>query len=78
MTAPRDLERIAEACLAASLHPEFRSIRCNIDGELLVFDGRLSTFFQKQMAQEIVTKIDGVEGILNQIEVINRSANRKS
>jgi osmotically-inducible protein OsmY len=72
MLVRRDLERIAEARLAASSHPGLRRIRCRSDGEKLILAGRLSTFFQKQMAQEIIAQIDGVDEIVNQIEVDNR------
>jgi osmotically-inducible protein OsmY len=68
----RDIATIAEARLGASSHPELRRIQCKSEEGSLFLDGRLSSYFQKQLAQEIVPKIDGVERIVNQIEVIGR------
>jgi len=32
-------------------------------------EGTVGTFFQKQMAQELVRRIDGVERVVNQLQV---------
>lgn len=32
-------------------------------------EGTVGTFFQKQMAQELVRRVDGVERIVNQLQV---------
>jgi hypothetical protein len=72
-SAPASLHEvaiIAEARLGASSHAELRSIQCKFHEGSLVLDGRLGTFFQKQLAQEIVAKIEGVKQIVNQIEVV--------
>lgn len=36
----------------------------------VTLSGAVSTFFQKQMAQETVKRIDGVESVDNQLEVL--------
>jgi osmotically-inducible protein OsmY len=42
-----------------------------------VLEGRLSSFYQKQLAQEIVGHIEGVVQVVNQIEVVSGDQSRK-
>ena len=46
-----------------------RTLRLETDGSRVVLQGMVSTYFQKQMAQEIIRRIDGVEQIENCLEV---------
>jgi osmotically-inducible protein OsmY len=39
------------------------------DGGRIVLSGKVGTYFQKQMAQEVVRRIEGVEQIDNCLEV---------
>lgn len=41
---------------------------------VVVLHGKVSSFFQKQMAQETIKRLDGVERIINQLEVDWRSS----
>jgi osmotically-inducible protein OsmY len=66
---PRTITAIAEARLHASSHRSLRGISCKSDQGVLVLEGRLRTFFHKQLAQEIVAKIEGVKQVVNRIEV---------
>ena len=38
------------------------------DGHVRI-EGTVGTFFQKQMAQEVVRRLDGVERVVNQLQV---------
>jgi osmotically-inducible protein OsmY len=67
---PCDIAAIAEARLRASSHRAIRGISCKYDKGMLVLEGRLSTFSQKQLAQEIAANIEGVVQVVNQIEVV--------
>ena len=67
-----EIAKIAEARLGASSHPALRKVLCKYDDGVLVLRGRLSSFFHMQLAQETVAKIEGVERVVNQIEVVNR------
>jgi osmotically-inducible protein OsmY len=69
----RQIATIAEARLGASSHLALRKVLCKFDQGILVLEGHLSTFFQKQLAQEIVAHIEGVERVVNQIEVAGRA-----
>jgi osmotically-inducible protein OsmY len=63
--------RTAEALFRASTHTELRGISCTLDRGSLILEGRLSTFFQKQLAQEIGASIEGVVQVINRIEVVS-------
>jgi osmotically-inducible protein OsmY len=63
----------AKSRLMASSHPALRKILCMYDEGVLVLRGRLNSFFHMQMAQETVARIEGVERIVNHIEVADRA-----
>jgi hypothetical protein len=46
-----------------------RFIRCRVDGKRLRLDGCLPSFFLKQLMQEAVRRIPGIEQIDNRIVV---------
>ncbi len=46
-----------------------RALRLETEHGRVVLRGVVRTFFQKQMAQETVRRIDGVEEIHNELEV---------
>jgi osmotically-inducible protein OsmY len=64
---------IAEARLRASSYHAVRRVRCTYDHGVLALEGRLRTFFQKQLAQELVANIEGVKQVVNRVEVISRA-----
>jgi osmotically-inducible protein OsmY len=73
---PCAIATTAEVRLRANSHTAFRRITCKAEQGVLVLEGRLSTFFQKQLAQEIVANIEGVVQIVNHIEVVGSDQRR--
>ena len=73
---PRAIAAIAEARFRANSHMALRGISCKADQGVLVLEGHLSTFFLKQLAQEIVTNIEGVVQVVNHIEVVSFDQSR--
>jgi osmotically-inducible protein OsmY len=61
-------ERIHNALTANPFVPN-RQVRFEAADGRVVLKGNVGTFFQKQMAQEAIRRIDGVEGIDNLLEV---------
>jgi osmotically-inducible protein OsmY len=61
-------DRIHEA-LTASPHVSSRQVRFETADGRVVLKGNVRSFFQKQMAQEVIRRIDGVEQIENLLEV---------
>ena len=46
-----------------------RSLSCEFDRGVLRLRGRLSSFYQKQLAQEAVAGLSGVEEVINEVVV---------
>ena len=61
-------DRIANA-LEASPHVPSRQVRIEARQGHVVLKGSVDSFFQKQMAQEAIRRVDGVESIENLLEV---------
>ena len=49
-----------------------RDVSCEYHDGVLVLRGQVTTFFQKQLAQEAVAKVDGVRQVINQVKVVGR------
>ena len=47
-----------------------RTLRFETEGSRVVLQGSVSSYFQKQMAQEAIRKVEGVEQIDNCLEVL--------
>jgi TPR repeat protein len=52
-----------------------RDVSCEYDDGVLILRGQVSTFFEKQLAQEAVAKLDGVQQVASQVEVVERPSN---
>lgn len=62
--------RSAEERLRRSGYLALRDITCDEQQGLLCLRGRVSSYYLKQVAQSVVADVEGVRGIINQIEVI--------
>lgn len=60
--------------LSQSPYRELKGISCGIKNGVLVLRGQVSSFYLKQLAQEIVRRADGVQAIANQLEVRRQHA----
>ena len=63
---------IAEAatgCLWASPYKAMRRVSCECKHGILFLRGRLFSFHEKQVAQEVVAGINGVTQVVNEIQV---------
>lgn len=63
------LARLATLRLAESSHTSLRSVSCTDREGVLTLRGRVASYHLKQLAQSIVSKIDGVSEIVNCLEV---------
>ena len=52
-------------------YSELKHVRCDYDehGRVLTLGGRVSFFYLKQCAQEVVRRVEGVDRVINLIEV---------
>jgi osmotically-inducible protein OsmY len=60
----------AESRLRSNPYLALKNISCGYRDGVLVLQGCLPTYYLKQIAQETVSLLEGVERIENQIEVI--------
>lgn len=61
-------EKIHDA-LCSNPHVPSRAVRIEAEDGRVVLKGRVRSFFQKQMAQEAIRRVDGVQSIDNLLEV---------
>ena len=63
------LQRRVEIALARSPYVARKKLRFESEQGRVTLHGTVDSFFQKQMAQETVRRLDGVDSIENQLEV---------
>lgn len=56
--------------LRESPHGGLCWVKCELKEGMTILHGQVSSFYLKQMAQELAKKVDGVELVVNRIEVI--------
>ena len=66
-------EEWAEGRLRRNPYLALRNVSCDCRGGVLVLRGRLPSYYLKQVAQEAVVRLEGVQGVENQIEVVPRA-----
>lgn len=64
-----DYERLAQLALASSGFQAIRALTVEWNGEALVLNGKVATFYQKQIAQALVMSAAGSVVVLNEIKV---------
>jgi osmotically-inducible protein OsmY len=68
-----DLSSVARQYLES--HPHFRGRANGVsiaqEGRSLFLTGRLPTFYLKQLVQEAVRHVPGVQNVINQIDVVS-------
>ena len=68
-TSPNRITLRANALLRERLPSATCDITCEYKEGMILLRGQLSSFYQKQLAQEAVRKLDEVQQIVNRIEV---------
>jgi osmotically-inducible protein OsmY len=64
-----DIVEQAQERLRAVPYISFQDLRCEYRHGLLVLQGRVESYYEKQLAQEAVAKLEGVTQVVNQLEV---------
>ena len=68
LTEQRLEERIRNA-ITSNPHLPGKRVSCRADRGQVTLSGKVTSYFQKQMAQEAVRRLDGVRRIENLLEV---------
>lgn len=58
-----------DSAIKSSRHLAGHQVFCQEESGTIVLHGKVTSFFQKQMAQEALRKLSGVENIINELEV---------
>jgi osmotically-inducible protein OsmY len=69
-TALKDVAKAAQSKLKSSPYPAVARLKCYFNGGSLTLRGQVPTFFEKQIAQEAVADLEGVNELVNGVEVI--------
>ena len=59
----------AKDSLQRKLYTAAHGVSCDYCNGVLYLAGRSNSFYEKQMAQEVVLRLDGVQRIENQLQV---------
>jgi osmotically-inducible protein OsmY len=65
------IDRLAERRLRGSSFLALRNVSCEYHEGVMTLRGRLPTYYLKQIAQELVAEVEGVEKVFNRIEVVS-------
>lgn len=71
MIRTSSLREKAEARIRAATYGAVKGADCEFAEGVLFLRGKVRNFYSKQLAQEAVGRLPGVDGIVNQIEVIS-------
>jgi osmotically-inducible protein OsmY len=69
----KKVEQITEAAKQLIVHQPHLSVQriwCDFDDGRLILRGQVPSFYFKQLAQEAVSDMEGVEQVVNEIEVL--------
>ena len=69
-TAQPGLPELAEGCLRRNPYLALKNVCCDWRGGVLVLRGCLPSYYLKQVAQEAVAHLEGVQALDNQIQVV--------
>jgi osmotically-inducible protein OsmY len=65
-----DLAELARSCLQTNPHEDIKSLECEYHEGVLLLRGQVHTYYHKQLAQEAVRDIQGIESIANVVKVV--------
>jgi osmotically-inducible protein OsmY len=68
-TIENSLDSLISSAIGRSPHLKSRKVRFEAHEGRVVLRGTVSSYYQKQMAQEVVRRLQGVERIENELEV---------
>ena len=66
----QSLAQRVDQAIQTSPYVSGRLLRFETDGSRVVLQGSVPSYFQKQMAQEAIRRVEGVEHIDNHLEVL--------
>jgi osmotically-inducible protein OsmY len=74
LTTTADVAERAENELRRNAYVALKNISCEYHDGVLVLNGCLPTYYLKQVAQEAIARVDGVQRVENRIAVVSPSS----
>jgi osmotically-inducible protein OsmY len=68
-SSSRELLQRVDLAIKGNPHLSKHRVFCQEESGIVVLHGRVGSFFQKQMAQETLKRMAGVEKVINELEV---------
>jgi osmotically-inducible protein OsmY len=69
-TPPLLINELAERCLRRNAYLALKNVSCDYQSGVLALRGCLPSYYLKQVAQQVVAHLEGVQRIDNQIKVV--------
>ena len=66
----QEISETARARLRKNSHTSLQRLSCDFEQGVLTLRGRLPSFYCKQLAQVVVSGIDGVTRVVNEAQVV--------
>lgn len=63
---------LVREAIRQSAHGGLSWVECELKEGMAILHGKVSSFYLKQMAQELAKKVDGVQLVVNRVEVAYR------
>jgi hypothetical protein len=73
-TTQLNLQELAEGLLRGNPYLALKNVTCDYRDGVLVLRGCLPSYYLKQIAQEVVGRLKGVDAIDNQIQVMTSAS----
>ncbi|MGQ0635986.1 MAG: BON domain-containing protein [Planctomycetaceae bacterium] len=73
----RSLHEAVRAALAGARNLRLRRLEVEVLNGVVVLSGEVATYYQKQLAQAMVQRVDGVGRVANGLEVFCRRADKR-
>lgn len=67
--ASHELRKRVDSAIKGNPHLTRHRVFCQEESGIVVLHGRVGSFFQKQMAQETLKRLAGVEKVINELQV---------
>lgn len=72
LTTPLDVNALVQrldSAIKGNPHLTGHQVFCSEEGGTVILQGRVRSYYQKQMAQEALRNLEGVQRIVNDLEV---------
>jgi len=78
LESERALQELVRLALRGAGYSALRELEIEVSDGVVILWGRVATYYQKQLAQVVAQRVDGVRGIANGLEVICQRVNDRA